>query len=206
MITILTALLTIAIFLPNLSQAGRPTPEEGVKYFNLKREVPNAPNIAKVFALSCPACAKINRLTGDIETLAGIKIYKIHAVFNESTKNDAKFYYTAVTQTGNQPSEKFMEAAFALYHSEILSEASQVDIESKYTILKNAKLNNYKDLTAAQKTDVNIQLLQAERFTQEANVYSIPSFIVKGKYLINLKAHTSVEDLAITIKYLNEMI
>ncbi|MFT7683645.1 MAG: putative DsbA family dithiol-disulfide isomerase, partial [Moritella dasanensis] len=61
------------------------------------------------------------------------------------------------------------------------------------------------DLSEAQHEAVYQQMVKAETVVTNANIASVPAFLVQGKYLVNSAAHKTLEDLAATITYLNTL-
>ena len=61
------------------------------------------------------------------------------------------------------------------------------------------------DLSEAQHEAVYQKMLSAEEIVTNANIASVPAFLVKGKYLVNSAAHKTLEEMAATISYLNAL-
>lgn len=61
------------------------------------------------------------------------------------------------------------------------------------------------DLSEAEHEAVYQAMVKAEMIVTNANIASVPAFLVQGKYLVNSSAHKTLEDLAATITYLNSL-
>ena len=61
------------------------------------------------------------------------------------------------------------------------------------------------ELTEEQHKQVYQKLTEAEQVVTNAEIASVPAFLVQGKYLVESSAHESLEDMANTISYLAKL-
>ncbi|GAL03384.1 thiol-disulfide isomerase [Photobacterium aphoticum] len=59
-------------------------------------------------------------------------------------------------------------------------------------------------LSEAQREQVFKLLTESRELETNAEITSVPSFLIQGKYLVNNAEHDSLEDLANTIQYLSQ--
>ncbi len=175
--------------------------EEKYSVLDTPMQADQIPQVMKVLSLSCGGCREMTKVLAQIESLTNTKIEKEHVTFNESAAFSALIYYTAATQLEHSVSPKFLETLFQF----VQQDQGETAEENKLALIKLFKKHNLVspyDLNQEQKEELFIALDRANQITEESQVVSVPTFIVKGKYVINTKAHNSVEELSETINYL----
>lgn len=156
--------------------------------------------ITEVFSLTCGHCRNMEQYLPEIEKLTNQKIEKIHVTFNQSAHVSAMFYYTAEMQLNAQPDHKMLDNLFAaIQKRDISDEERQIMMEKVYT--ERGLISPYK-LTKAQSAKMLKYVAKADKFTTAAEINSVPSFIIKGKYLLNTDEHKDIQELADTINFI----
>ncbi len=161
----------------------------------------NIPKVMKVLSLSCGGCREMSKVLPEIEALTNTKIEKEHVTFNENAAFSAIIYYTALIQVNDAISHEFLQSLFQF----VQHDQNDTAEENKSALIKLFKKHNFSspyDLNENQKAELFTALDRANQITEESKITSVPSIIVKGKYIINTKAHKSTEELSETINYL----
>ncbi|USH05050.1 thioredoxin domain-containing protein [Grimontia kaedaensis] len=173
------------------------------KYTTLKAPVTveNLPAVTEVFSLSCGHCRSMEAAIPAIEDAAGVKIGKAHVTFNESATFAAMIYYSAMSQVDGMPPAGLTEALF-----KFVQEDQSEDADKNRAIL-SALFAQYNlispfDMTETQQEALFADMERADQITVQAEITSVPTFMVNGKYVVNTSAHQSAEELADTLKML----
>ncbi|CZF81058.1 Thiol:disulfide interchange protein DsbA precursor [Grimontia celer] len=173
------------------------------KYTTLKAPVTveNLPAVTEVFSLSCGHCRSMEAAIPAIEDAAGVKIGKAHVTFNESATFAAMIYYSAMSQVDGTPPAGLTEALF-----KFVQEDQSEDADKNRAIL-SALFAQYNlispfDMTETQQEALFADMERADQITVQAEITSVPTFMVNGKYVVNTSAHQSAEELADTLKML----
>ncbi|WP_017221402.1 hypothetical protein [Moritella dasanensis] len=198
-------------------------PKEGSEYTVIPTPMSDLPDVVEIFSLACGNCMNMESMIPTIEKMTKIEIAKTHVTFNESAQRSAYVYYAAAIQNGGKPSHEMMTDLFAYTqsgagadnhdHGEGQAEAEEPAVamtpaEKKAEMIAIFEKYNMKspiDLSEAQHEAVYQQMVKAETVVTNANIASVPAFLVQGKYLVNSAAHKTLEDLAATITYLNTL-
>lgn len=193
-----------ALFIAVVGCSEQNIPQEGVKYTVVKTPTPDAASVVEVFSLGCGHCRNMEKMLPDIQKLAGVNIEQVHVTFNQGAQVAAYMYYTAFIQTDGKPSPELKEDLFRF----IQEDSTALSEDERQTAL-NAIFNKYKlqspfQLSESQREEVYQHLTQANQLEANAGITSVPTFLVKGKYLVQNSEHESLEDLANTIRYLSE--
>ncbi|WEM43703.1 thioredoxin domain-containing protein [Photobacterium sp. DA100] len=180
------------------------TPKEGVKYTLVATPTAGIADVVEVFSLGCGHCRNMELMLPEIKKLAEVDIDQVHVTFNESAQYAAYLYYTAAIQSSGKPSADLKEALFSF----VQEQAAGLDEEGRKNkldeIFGQHDLVSPFALNDEQKELVYQQMTNANQLEQNAQITSVPSFLVKGKYLVQNGAHDSLEDLANTIRFLSE--
>lgn len=179
-------------------------PQEGEKY-TVVTETANTPDVVEIFSLGCGHCRNMETLLPEIKKQAGVEISKVHVTFNQSAQVAAYIYYTAAIQTGGQPDHTLMEEMFAYVQDRSDNVTEEQRKEKLTKIFTSRELSSPFDLSEEQQKQVYKKMTDAEKLVANAQIASVPAFLVKGKYLVQSSAHESVEDMAETIRYLSTM-
>lgn len=182
------------------------TPKEGVEYTTIKTPLTNtsAP-VIEVFSLACGHCRNMETILPEIQKMTDSDIQQVHVTFNKSAQVAAYIYYTAVIQSEGHPDPKLMEQLFA-YIQDTPAELDETARKAKLMgIFKDFQLKSPFELSEEQHKQVYQQLTKAETVVENAEIVSVPAFLVQGKYLVKSEAHESLEDLASTIQYLKQL-
>ena len=179
-------------------------PKEGVKYTVVETPTEGVADVVEVFSLGCGHCRNMELMLPEIKKLAEVEIDQVHVTFNESAQYAAYLYYTAAVQSNGKPSSELKESLFGF----VQEQAADLDEEGRKNkldeIFSQYDLVSPFDLNDEQKEQVYQQMTSANQLEQNAQITSVPSFLVKGKYLVQNGAHDSLEDLANTIRFLSE--
>ncbi|GAB3524501.1 thioredoxin domain-containing protein [Photobacterium alginatilyticum] len=198
----------IPLFVALLALAGcndAATPKEGVKYKIIAETVENAAPVIEVFSLACGHCRSMETMLPEIEKLAGVDIDKVHVTFNKSAQIAAYIYYTVAIQNDGAPDAALMESLFAYVQDtgDTVTEGERKTLLTK--IFATHNLTSPFELTEEQHKQVYQKLTEAEQVVTNAEIASVPAFLVQGKYLVESSAHESLEDMANTISYLAKL-
>ncbi|MGF1729886.1 thioredoxin domain-containing protein [Photobacterium kasasachensis] len=198
----------IPLFVALLTLAGcndAATPKEGVKYKVVAETVENAAPVIEVFSLACGHCRSMETMLPEIKKLAGVDIDKVHVTFNKSAQVAAYIYYTVAIQSDGAPDAALMESLFAYVQD---TGDTVTEDERKTLLIKIFATHNLTspfELTEEQHKQVYQKLTEAEQVVTNAEIASVPAFLVQGKYLVESSAHESLEDMANTISYLAKL-
>jgi protein-disulfide isomerase len=198
--SVLTVLIAV-ITLSACSESNEPV--EGKQYTTLAGDLSThkLPPVVEVFSLGCGHCRNLESVLPNIESLIDEKIGKVHVTFNESAQISAMIFYAAVMQSDNGVVPSEMKAKlFDLMQNQELSGAdkkSQLDA----LFLENSMTSPY-DLDEHQQKSLFNYMRTAESVSVDAQIDSVPTFIINGKYQVILPGHDNVDDIAKTINYL----
>lgn len=198
------------------------SPKEGNEYTIIPTPMSDLPDVVEIFSLACGNCKNMETMIPAIEDMTKIEIAKTHVTFNESAQRSAYVYYTAAIQNDGKPSHEMMTDLFTYTQSgagadnhnhgegQVEEEpvAAMTPAEKKAEMISIFNKYNMKspiDLSEAQHEAVYQQMIKAETIVTNADIASVPAFLVQGKYLVNSAAHKTLEDLAATITYLNSL-
>ncbi len=159
------------------------------------------PQLVEVFSLSCGHCRKMEQAIPTIEKLTGESVGKIHVTFNEGAQISAMIYYAAEMQLGQKPDSEMMESLFAAVQmgSESTSNDKKEAIDGAF---HSRGLVSPYDFDETQQQQLFKSIHLADEITTKAQINSVPTFIVNGKYQVITSAHQDIESMAETIKYL----
>ncbi|CED60381.1 Hypothetical disulfide oxidoreductase [Moritella viscosa] len=193
-------------------------PKEGKEYSIISTAMSDIPDVVEIFSLACGNCRNMESLIPTIEGMAKVDIAKTHVTFNESAQRSAYVYYAAANQNGGKPSSEMMAELFAYTQNgsddhghggeDVKKEAAEVITPAQkkaqmIAIFEKYNMKSPIDFSEAEHEAVYQKMVKAEEIVTNANIASVPVFLVKGKYLVNSGAHKTLEDLAATITYLN---
>lgn len=190
------AMLLISAALMLHSPLGFSSPVEGKQYSKLSAPYKSSHQYEKFFSLTCGPCWKMNSILEPSEQSGELELDRVHVVFNDSTRASANLYYAFVVQQKSISSEMLNE----LFHFQQTYSSKNRDkrreLFDKYDLLVPEQMS------INQKQKVDFLIKSAESKTKQAQITSIPSFVVNGRYLVRIKGHSSVQDLLNTLQYL----
>ena len=186
-------LILSAFFALNLSAL-----TEGVEYQTLAKPL-NVPknSVVKVFSYDCPHCYKFDRtITRKLMSkLEGVKFIPYHL----STKGK-------LGETTSKIFAALKQAKFAIYkarHDEKDDFNDGKDKQRFIDLALNAAHVSKDEYEKALSSDRAKELLNEWFASYDvASISGVPAFVVSGKYLINLSAASSIDEMAKTIKEL----
>ncbi len=182
------------LFQPELDKHYRLLPEK------VDQELPYP--VVEVFSLTCHHCMNLESSLPEIAQYAGTEIKKMHLVANQNFSNAAMLFYSAIMQNDNNPlDDAFMAGLFNIYHGQ------EAQTQEQYTnIIKqhfqNSGFTSPYDLTEEQTKQLYATITPAIKVSEKAKISSVPTFIVKGQYLVNIAAHSDAKSIGQTIAYL----
>ncbi|GIC78675.1 thiol:disulfide interchange protein DsbA/DsbL [Moritella sp. F3] len=197
-------------------------PKEGNEYAVIPTPMADLPDVVEIFSLACGNCKGMETMIPAIEEMTKIDIAKTHVTFNESAQRSAYVYYAAAIQNNGKPSHEMMTDLFTYTQGgngadnhdhgegkvEEEPEVAMTPAEKKaemISIFNKYDMKSPIDLSEAQHESVYQEMVKAETVVTNANIASVPAFLVQGKYLVNSGAHKTLEELAATITYLNNL-
>ncbi|QUM87189.1 thiol:disulfide interchange protein DsbA/DsbL [Moritella sp. 28] len=198
------------------------SPKEGSEYTIIPTPMSDLPDVVEIFSLACGNCKNMETMIPVMEDMTKIDFAKTHVTFNESAQRSAYVYYAAANQNGGKPSSEMMADLFTYTQTgtgadnhdhgegqkneepaEHMTPAQKK--EQMIAIFKKYNMKSPIDLNEAEHEAVYQQMVKAEKVVTNANIASVPVFLVKGKYLVNSGAHKTLKELAATISYLNTL-
>ncbi len=166
--------------------------------------VKNAPDVMEIFSLSCGNCRLMENEIPKIETVSKTKIAKTHATFNENASFAAFIFYTAMIQTDNNPPKSLINKLFK-YVQEEQTSSQEMNKSILSNIFTQYGLTSPFALNEDKKEALFAEMEKANEITIQSGITSVPTFVVKGKYIINTPAHKNAEEIASTISELMNM-
>ena len=204
-------LILSAFFALNLSAL-----TEGVEYQTLAKPL-NVPknSVVKVFSYDCPHCYKFDRtITRKLMSkLDGVKFIPYHLSTKGKLGETTNKIFAALISIDEangtdllSDESKFKQAKFAIYkarHDEKDDFNDGKDKQRFIDLALNAAHVSKDEYEKALSSDRAKELLN-EWFASYnvASINGVPAFVVSGKYLINLNAASSIDEMAKTIKEL----
>lgn len=182
-----------------LSSIAYASPTEGEQYSILDKPYSTAHQIDKFFSLTCTPCWQMTELLKDKEQSSELVLHRTHVIFNESTLQAASLYYTVLVQQPNL-SHELLNELFSLVQTN--SPLQQADID---VFFKKHNLVTQENMTKSQQQQWATYVKDAADKTEQTAIVSIPSFIINGRYMVNLRGHSSMDELLETLKYLSDL-
>lgn len=196
-----TLFATLAMLLVGCSDSN--TPVEGKQFQTLPVSLTSydLPPLVEVFSLSCGHCRKMEESLPTIESLTKQDIGKIHVTFNEGAQISAMIYYAAEMQLGKKPDSAMMEALFAAVQMGNNSTSNDKKEAIDAAFHSRSLISPY-DFDETQQSQLFKAIQLADEMTTKAQISSVPTFIVNGKYQVITSGHADIEGVADTINYL----
>ena len=204
-------LILSAFFALNLSAL-----TEGVEYQTLAKPL-NVPknSVVKVFSYDCPHCYKFDRtITRKLMAkLDGVKFIPYHLSTKGKLGETTSKIFAALISIDEangtnllSDESKFKQAKFAIYkarHDEKDDFNDGKDKQRFIDLALNAAHVSKDEYERALSSDRAKELLNEWFASYDvASISGVPAFVVSGKYLINLSAASSIDEMAKTIKEL----
>ena len=204
-------LILSAFFALNLSAL-----TEGVEYQTLAKPL-NVPknSVVKVFSYDCPHCYKFDRtITRKLMAkLDGLKFIPYHLSTKGKLGETTSKIFAALISIDEangtdllSDESKFKQAKFAIYkarHDEKDDFNDGKDKQRFIDLALNAAHVSKDEYEKALSSDRAKELLNEWFASYDvASISGVPAFVVSGKYLINLNAASSIDEMAKTIKEL----
>ncbi|EHD2240095.1 thiol:disulfide interchange protein DsbA/DsbL [Vibrio vulnificus] len=197
----ISLLLLAALVLTACSDNNQPT--EGVQYKTLAKSLTSyqLPEVTEVFALTCGHCRTMESVIPQLQKQTGKTFGKLHVTFNDSAQISAFIFYTAMMQLNDIPDHDFMNELFAAVQMgpEVSGVEKQQALEAAFE--KRGLVSPYQ-LEKAQQEKMFELFQNADEISQVAQINSVPTFIVNGKYQVITSAHQNAEEIGNTIKFL----
>ena len=209
--TSIKMLILSAFFALNLSAL-----TEGVEYQTLAKPL-NVPknSVVKVFSYDCPHCYKFDRtITRKLMAkLDGVKFIPYHLSTKGKLGETTSKIFAALISIDEangtdllSDESKFKQAKFAIYkarHDEKDDFNDGKDKQRFIDLALNAAHVSKDEYERALSSDRAKELLNEWFASYDvASISGVPAFVVSGKYLINLNAASSIDEMAKTIKEL----
>ena len=204
-------LILSAFFALNLSAL-----TERVEYQTLAKPL-NVPknSVVKVFSYDCPHCYKFDRtITRKLMAkLDGVKFIPYHLSTKGKLGETTSKIFAALISIDEangtdllSDESKFKQAKFAIYrarHDEKDDFNDGKDKQRFIDLALNAAHVSKDEYEKALSSEPTKELLNEWFASYDvASISGVPAFVVSGKYLINLNAASSIDEMAKTIKEL----
>ncbi|WP_172563060.1 thioredoxin domain-containing protein [Vibrio furnissii] len=179
------------------------TPKEGAQYQALPVNLATyrlAP-VTEVFSLTCGHCRSMESVLPELEKITQQEFGRLHVTFNQGAQIGAMIYYSAVMQLGHIPDHDMMEELFAAVQ---MAEGSTLT-DQKAAIDQAFHTRNLKspyEFDDAQQKELFVFLKTADEISQKGQINAVPTFIVKGKYIVLTAGHQDAQGIGKTISYL----
>lgn len=189
---------------------------EGVEYQTLAKPLDVPKNsVVKVFSYDCTHCYKFDRsITKKLMTkLDGVKFMPYHLSTKGKLGESASKIFAALISIDEangtdllSDESKFKQAKFAIYkarHDKNDDFSNGKDKERFLNLALEAAHVSKADYEKALNSERAKELLDTWFASYDvASISGVPAFVVSGKYLINLNAASSIDEMAKTIKEL----
>ena len=204
---LLIALFAIAI-LPFAANAAKY--EEGKHYTVIPGQATNKPELREYFSYYCPACRGFEAYLGELEKSLpeGTKLNKTLVDFMGATSPDNQFLLSKALVVAEKTgiAKQFSSEAFNYLQTQRKSVTSEADVRKIFIAAggDGAKFDKGMksfSLVSQAKRNKKVQ----EKLSKGRYVKSVPTFVVNGKYVINVKAldqKNLIEDYKGVIAYL----
>jgi disulfide isomerase len=204
-------LILSAFFALNLSAL-----TEGVEYQTLAKPL-NVPknSVVKVFSYDCPHCYQFDRsITKKLMAkLDGVKFMPYHLSTKGKLGESSSKIFAALISIDEandtdllSDESKFKQAKFAIYkarHDKNDDFSNGKDKEKFLNLALEAAHVSKADYEKALNSERAKELLNEWFASYDvASISGVPAFVVSGKYLINLNAASSIDEMAKTIQEL----
>lgn len=157
--------------------------------------------VTYVFSLTCSACRDMQSQIPTLEKLTKQHFGSLPLTADNPSQVAAVFYYAAAMQSQHEPSAELIQNLY----QELLQSKGRTLTEQQNAI---EQVFNHENLVSPYQFDsmqqkvLSRELDHAIAINQSLALGSAPSFIVRGKYLVHVNQHESIDQLADTINYL----
>ncbi|MGL5109585.1 MAG: thiol:disulfide interchange protein DsbA/DsbL [Vibrio ordalii] len=180
-----------------------PIPQKGKQYDELAVNLATyrLPVVTEVFSLTCGHCRSMEKVIPDLEKITGETFGKLHVTFNEGAQIGAMIYYSAVMQLGTIPDHVMMEQLFSAVQmdGEVTLNERKEAIDLAFS--QRGLISPY-SLDDEQQKLLFQEIQRAYDISTKGQINAVPTFIVKGKYLVITSGHQDTVSIANTISYL----
>ncbi|CAM3169950.1 thioredoxin domain-containing protein [Vibrio ordalii] len=180
-----------------------PIPQKGKQYDELAVNLATyrLPVVTEVFSLTCGHCRSMEKVIQDLEKITGETFGKLHVTFNEGAQIGAMIYYSAVMQLGTIPDHVMMEQLFSAVQmdGEVTLNERKEAIDLAFS--QRGLISPY-SLDDEQQKLLFQEIQRAYDISTKGQINAVPTFIVKGKYLVITSGHQDTVSIANTISYL----
>lgn len=180
-------------------------PVEGEQYSVIPKPMQEERAVVEIFSLACDHCRAMEDVIPRLEEMTKLDFGKEHVTFNESAQRGAYLFYTATMQTPAMPKPSLIKDMFAFMQDGVEDQTAEDKRKELVQLYANYGLTSPIDLDDSENEKVYQQMVAAEAFIANTGLSSVPAFLVKGKYLVDASSHDTIEELAATIKYLNDL-
>ena len=175
-------------------------PKEGEQYINLTTPITDKtfPAVTEFFSLACSHCRQMETYLPLISEHLGTPINKIHVTSNQSSINMALLYYAAEMQFNRVPDHDFMEQLFSAVG---IPEPTQRQLAIEKTFRDRNLVSPYQ-FNEQQNQQLIDKVGAVRTLSEQLEINSVPTFVIKGRYLLLTRGHSSIKDITETISYL----
>lgn len=179
------------------------TPQKGKQYDELPVSLATyrLPAVTEVFSLTCGHCRSMEKVIPELEKITGETFGKLHVTFNEGAQIGAMIYYSAVMQLEAIPDHAMMEQLFSVVQMDEEVTLSERKEAIDLAISQRGLISPY-SLDDEQQKQLFQEIQLADDISVKGQINAVPTFIVKGKYLVITSGHKDAADIANTISYL----
>lgn len=198
----------VALFVPVIAMAN--AFKEGVHYDVISERASKSPEVNEFFSFYCPACNSMEGILADVKPLLNkdVKFKKTHVNFmgGRSTENQEMLSQALAAAEALPQKDNIVAALFKHIHTERKSINEVADVKDIFVAQGVAadKFDKYFKSFGI-RTKAKKMLKDQDFYKNKGALRSVPTFIVNGKYKINVGGKSGVrspEDMAKLINFL----
>ncbi|GAB2929050.1 thiol:disulfide interchange protein DsbA/DsbL [Rheinheimera gaetbuli] len=174
--------------------------KDGEHYQTLDTSASDTPGVVEYFSYYCPFCYNFEPIVAQLKLALpeGVNLQKIPVAFHGGPLAPDVQRAHAMAET-LKVAEQFSTALFAQIHQQRKPPQNRNGLKQLFAELgvDNEKFDaNFNSMT------VNNLITQYDQTIRDANIRSVPTFIVNDKYLVNISAVSSQQQFNALINYL----
>jgi thiol:disulfide interchange protein DsbA len=200
----LLSILWLAAFLP-LTASAVELYQEGTHYDVIADKVTDKPEVIEVFSFWCPACYNFEPVVKTLQAKLpkGAEFRKVHADFMRFASPELQRDLTKAMLVGKalKQEAKFNKAIFEYIHKQRASIASIDDVR-RIAQVQGIEASEFDKALKSFTVNGFFKRNQKEIAKYRGKVSGVPSFIVNGKYKVNLGSVRSADDVVELINFL----
>jgi len=191
--TLLGGLLAFALFATTVTSAQASKFKEGKHYTVISAQATSKPELREYFSYYCPICRAYEPYLNDFKKVLpdGAKFAKTHVDFMGQTTPEIQFMLSKALIIAEKTgvAKKFSPAVFKYLQTDRATIGSEKDIRNLFVLSggDGAKFDNgMKSFSIVSQAKRNKKT--QDKLSKARQLTSVPTMVVNGKYMINVKA------------------